>query len=93
MFQFGDVSRAQVTAFWASGLFFNAVNECVSHLCACMYRRVYMCTCEGLLSTWVEEKRLDSEALGPRLNSFIYAPKTVKHSALLSSQFFRGWVS
>lgn len=93
MFQFGDVSRAQVTALWASGLFFNAVNECVSHLCACMYRRVYVCTCEGLLSTWVEEKRLDSEALGPRLNSFIYAPKTVKHSALLSSQFFSGWVS
>ena len=41
MFQFDGVSRAQVTPFWAFGLFFNAANEYVSHLCVCIYRCVY----------------------------------------------------
>lgn len=88
MFQFDGVSRAQVTPFWAFGLFFNAANEYVSHLCVCIYRCVYVCTCEGLLSTWIEKKGLDSEDLGRRLNFFIDAPKTDKHSALLIFHFF-----
>lgn len=54
---------------------------------------VCMCTCEGLLSTWVEKKGLDSEDLGPRLNSFTDAPKTDKHSALVTFGFLCRWVS
>lgn len=49
---------------------------------------MYVCTCDGLLSTWIEKKGLDSEDLGRCLNSFIDTPKTDKHAALLTFRFF-----
>lgn len=43
-------------------------------MCVCIYRCVYICTCEGLLSSWVAAKDLDwdSEDVCACEDSFLY---------------------